>query len=102
MHFTMLYDVSISPSRGYLRSVTSIKSFANSLCHEETLAAYQFKLQSSTTNIDRNLLAQAIGTPIVINKNSISIDAFEVAGVPKWGQILKSSKSDKEHKNVKA
>ena len=49
-----------------------------------------------------NLLAQAIGTPIVINKNSISIDAFEVSGVPKcfrWGQILKSTKNDKEHKN---
>ena len=46
-------------------------------------------------------MAQAIGTPIVINKNSISIDAFEVAGVPKcfrWGQILKST-SDKDHKN---
>ena len=98
MHFTTLYDVSISLSWGYLRSVTSIKSFANSLCHEETLAEYQFKLQSSTTNIDMNLLAQAIGTPIVINKNSISIDAFEVAGVREgfkiwWGQILKSTKN---------
>ena len=46
-----------------------------------------------------NLLAQAIGTPIVINKNSISIDAFEVAGVPEgfkiWsGQILKSTEND--------
>ena len=45
-----------------------------------------------------NLLAQAIGTPIVINKNSISIDAFEVAGMPEgfkiwWGQILKSTKN---------